>query len=262
MTTASIKSLSLEIADHKRRLLRFGLVGASGVPVNSTLLYLLTEVGSLNHLVAAALATEATILYNFSLNDRWAFRDAKSDIPWAQRALRYNSVALGGLMISVAVLALLTHFLDLNYLVANLFAIGAATLWNYAVNSCFTWSTASVSSLSVSSLTAPSSAKELAPRRAWRQACKGRDHRVSQKRTFSPGATAAYRSRPSHLATEAAQKRVLSRRKLGVYPRLCKVRSQRRTTIAVASLTGVGSLSSSRTDSIFSRRVFLARTES
>ena len=236
MTTASIKSLSLEIADHKRRLLRFGLIGASGVLVNSTLLYLLTEASSLNHLVAAALATEATILYNFSLNDRWAFRDAKSDIPWAQRALRYNCVALGGLMISIAVLALLTHFLSLNYLFANLFAIGAATLWNYAVNSCFTWSTAPASSLSVGSLTGPSSAKELAPRRVWRQACKGRDHRVSQKRTFSPGAPAAYRSR-STLATEAAQKRILSRRKLRAYPRLSKVlpqRSYERTTIAVA----------------------------
>ncbi len=50
------------IAAHARCLVRFGLVGASGVVVNTALLYVLIEVGGLNHLVAALLATEAAIL--------------------------------------------------------------------------------------------------------------------------------------------------------------------------------------------------------
>ena len=196
----SLKPPSLGIADHKHRLLRFGLVGASGVLVNSALLYLLTQAGGLNHLVAAALATEATIFYNFSLNDRWAFRDAKPGISWARRALRYNFVALGGLMISVAVLAMLTYFLDLNYLVANLLAIGAATLWNYAVNSCFTWSTVPLGSPSARSLATPSSARGLASRRAYPRARKGR----SEKAPALPNSL--------HSITEATQKKSLSKR--------------------------------------------------
>jgi dolichol-phosphate mannosyltransferase len=161
-----LKSLGLVMADH-RRLVRFGLVGASGVLVNSALLYLLAEAGGLNHLVAAALATEASILYNFSLNDRWAFRDAKPGISWARRALRYNSVALAGLVISLLVLAVLTYSLNLGYLFANLFAIGAATLWNYAVNSCFTWPTVSLGSPSANLLAMPSSTKKLVPTKAY-----------------------------------------------------------------------------------------------
>ncbi len=129
------------VTRHARRLVRFCLVGTSGVVVNITLLYLLTETGGLNYLVAAVFATEAAILNNFLLNDRWTFSDVKPGTSWLQRGLRYNSVALVGLVISVAVLAGLTYLLSLHYLVANLFAIGAGTLWNYTASSYFTWAT-------------------------------------------------------------------------------------------------------------------------
>lgn len=135
------------VTRHVRRLVRFCLVGASGVVVNTALLYLLTEVGGMNHLVAAVFATEAAIINNFLLNDRWTFADVESANSWLRRALRYNSVALVGLAISVAVLAGLTYTLGLHYLVANLFAIGVGTLWNYTGSSLFTWSTFKIPSI-------------------------------------------------------------------------------------------------------------------
>lgn len=128
-----------QIVMHSRYLIRFGLVGASGVLVNTTLLYLLTEISGLHHLVAAVFATEVAILSNFVLNDRWTFRNSKRDTSVMRRALRYNFIALGGLVISVAMLAMLTHYLDFYYLFANLFAIGTATLWNYAASRSWNW---------------------------------------------------------------------------------------------------------------------------
>lgn len=125
--------------EHGRHLVRFGLVGVSGVLVNYALLYLLVGVGGLNHLVAAALATEAAILGNFALNDLWTFRDVRPNSTRMRRALRYNLLASFGLVISVVVLAALTHLSSLHYLFANLFAIGAATLWNYGANRSWTW---------------------------------------------------------------------------------------------------------------------------
>jgi putative flippase GtrA len=127
------------VTRHVRRMVKFGAVGGSGVLVNMTLLYLLAEGGGMNHVVAAALATEAAILWNFTLNDRWTFSDAETAIPWRWRVLRYNSVALFGLAISVCTLAGLTYWFGLHYLVANLFAIGAGTLWNYTGSCRFTW---------------------------------------------------------------------------------------------------------------------------
>lgn len=127
------------VTRHVRRMVRFGTVGASGVLVNMTLLYVLAEMGGMNHVVAGALATEVAIIWNFTLNNSWTFRDAATAIPWQWRALRYNSVALVGLAISVGTLAGLTYVFGMHYLIANLFAIGAGTLWNYTGSCYFTW---------------------------------------------------------------------------------------------------------------------------
>ncbi len=122
-----------------RRFVRFGLVGGVGAVLNTALLYLLVHFGRWSYVPAAAVATETAILSNFVLNDRWTFHDARGRSPWPRRVARYNVVALGGLVVSLVALALLTATLHLHYLVANLMAIGVATLWNYTVNARFTW---------------------------------------------------------------------------------------------------------------------------
>ncbi len=124
---------------HSSRILRFGLVGVSGVVVNTGALYVLTNFGHLFYLLAAIIATEVAIVTNFILNDRWTFGDTHRHVAWAQRFVRYNAICVVGMGISVGVLALLTSVFGVYYLVANLFAIAAATVWNYAINTRFTW---------------------------------------------------------------------------------------------------------------------------
>ena len=134
-----IENIQRRLITHLPRLLRFGLVGGSGIVVNYTLLYLLVERAGMHYLPASAVATEASILSNFMLNDRWTFRDVAGNGRRLGRAARYNLIAGGGLLLSVAVLGLLTGLLNLHYLLANLFAIGVATLWNYVANWRWTW---------------------------------------------------------------------------------------------------------------------------
>lgn len=143
------------VTKHSRRMVRFCSVGILGIVVNTALLYLLTDTGGLNPLISAVFATEAAILNNFLLNDRWTFSDVERVIPWHRRALRYNSVALVGLVISVVTLAGLTHLLGIHYLIANLFAISAGTLWNYTGSSYFTWATLKFSTPSTALLVVP-----------------------------------------------------------------------------------------------------------
>jgi dolichol-phosphate mannosyltransferase len=124
---------------HGRRLTQFGLVGILGVAVNTTVLFLLVQAGHLNHLVAAGISSEVSILGNFALNDRWTFRDVDCTTSWIRRVMQYNAVALSGMVISLLTLAALTLGLGMHYLLANLVAIGTATLSNYALNTRFTW---------------------------------------------------------------------------------------------------------------------------
>ncbi len=118
------------------RLLKFTLVGSSGVVVNTIVLYLGHEVGGLPLLLASALAVETAVISNFLWNNLWTF--SQSSFTW-RRLLKFNLVSLGGLAITVVVLYALVQYLALHYLVANLLAIGVATIWNFLVNSLWTW---------------------------------------------------------------------------------------------------------------------------
>ena len=120
------------------RPLRFGVVGLSGMVVNSAILWVLVRELHLAVTLGSVLATEAAILSNFLLNDRWTFRGAREQ-SFIQRMLRFNGVALGGMAITAGMLTALTRYTHLHLLVANLLAVGAATGWNYVVNSRWTW---------------------------------------------------------------------------------------------------------------------------
>jgi putative flippase GtrA len=127
------------------RPLRFGVVGLSGIVVNSAILWVLVRELHLAVTLGSVIATEAAILANFLLNDRWTFRGASERL-FTQRLLRFNGVALGGMAITAGIPTALAGYTQLPLLVANVLAVGAATGWNYIVNSRWTWNTPQVAS--------------------------------------------------------------------------------------------------------------------
>ena len=123
------------------RFLKFGLVGLSGVLVNEGLLWLLTENLGLYYLLSAAIAVETAIITNFILNDIWTFRDRRTpgNRSLLGRGLKFNLVSLGGLSINIAILWTVTEVVGISYLISNLIGIAGATLWNYTINTLWTW---------------------------------------------------------------------------------------------------------------------------
>jgi dolichol-phosphate mannosyltransferase len=134
------RTLRLGLESHGKRVACFAVVGASGVLVNNAILWFLVEWLRLSPPLAAVVATEAAIVSNFLLNDRWTFRDLRGSRPWAARLASYNVLTLGGLVISVAVLTVLHYWAGVHYLVANLVGIAAGMAWNYGTNRYWTWS--------------------------------------------------------------------------------------------------------------------------
>ncbi len=104
---------------HYRRPLRFGLVGLSGLLVNSAVLWALVRGLAIAIPLASVLATEVAIVSNFALNDRWTFGRVQTTAPRWQRFLRFNGVALGGMLITATLLTLLTSYAPLPLLLAN-----------------------------------------------------------------------------------------------------------------------------------------------
>ncbi len=116
------------------RMLRFGVVGASGVLVNQGLLMALHGGLGLHLWLASPLAIEASILSNFLLNSTWTWRvrERRPAARWLQLALQYHAAtAASAFLGNVGVLLALVHGLGVNYRLANLVGIAAASLANF-----------------------------------------------------------------------------------------------------------------------------------
>lgn len=127
-----------------RRFIKFCLVGGSGVVVNEGILALVTLFTAWSKYVAVIPGIEISIITNFVLNDYFTFRDRKEqNRSYLNRLLRYNAVSIGGALINLGLYSLITGVFGLDSLsgrlFANFIAIIIAFLWNYLVNSWWTW---------------------------------------------------------------------------------------------------------------------------
>ncbi|MCD6248646.1 MAG: GtrA family protein [Hadesarchaea archaeon] len=130
-----------------RRLVKFCLVGASGVGVNLGLLWVLTEYLNIYYLISAGFSIECSILTNFILNEFWTFSDRATDRSakmLASRMIKFNVISAGGLAINIVILGALTELFGIYYMVSALFGIAGATMWNYLANTSVTWRRQSV----------------------------------------------------------------------------------------------------------------------
>ena len=121
------------------RLARFSLVGASGVAVNTGMLWFLRSGAELPLAAASALAIETAIWNNFVLNDAWTFVEERRRRPWWTRAIAFHVTAVSAGAINLGVLLLLVAGSGLNYLIANLIAIAVAAGVNYSLSALWTW---------------------------------------------------------------------------------------------------------------------------
>jgi len=130
------------------RFLRFGLVGLSGLVIDTAMLYLLHGLWGLGLTRSAIAAAEIAIVNNFLWNDRWTFGDmAQSQRQrgkMLKRFLKFNVICLMGLILKVLLLNVLFNVLQINPYVANVLAIAIVTVWNFWVNLKLSWRTSDV----------------------------------------------------------------------------------------------------------------------
>jgi dolichol-phosphate mannosyltransferase len=124
---------------------RFCVVGASGVVVDMSLLFLLSDPKMLGWGLTRSkiLAAEAALVNNFIWNDAWTFGDiAKHQNTFGQRVkrfLKFNAICSLGILFNVVIINVEFNFFHMNRYLANLIAIGLVTLWNYKTSKEFSW---------------------------------------------------------------------------------------------------------------------------
>ena len=122
-------------------VIKFGIVGISGIVVNLGVLYLLVQYLQTNDLLASGIAIELSILNNFIWNDLWTFHaveNRKYSNRW-YRLAAFNVVSAGGVVINLGIFYLLTRWFAVYYLLAQFVGILIAFTWNFLINRNLTW---------------------------------------------------------------------------------------------------------------------------
>ena len=128
------------------RFIKFGIVGASGVVVNLSVLYVGQETifrdvaqETLRLNLSLALAIFIATISNFTWNHRWTWHDRKA-LRSVPIVIQFGQYALA-CWIGIAVQFGLTNLFALlmHYLAANLIAVVIASLFNFVANDLWTF---------------------------------------------------------------------------------------------------------------------------
>jgi dolichol-phosphate mannosyltransferase len=128
-----------------KRFVSFCLIGGSGVVVDMTVLFLLTDARMLawGLYISKILAAEAAIFNNFVWNNVWTFRDVSGNqTEWRayfQRFAKFNLICLVGIGFNLLFLKAQINFLQMNLYVANFVAIFLVSVWNFWMSTKFGW---------------------------------------------------------------------------------------------------------------------------
>lgn len=129
------------ISGELKRIVKFVIVGLTGMGVNMGVLYLLTDKLGLYYIISAAFSWETSIISMFTMHELWTFRDLRgsgsSNV--LRRLLKFNTIRLINPVISLAILSCLTELFGLHYLISNMIAILTVMIWNYLTSLNIVW---------------------------------------------------------------------------------------------------------------------------
>ena len=119
------------------RWLKFNFVGGVGIAVQLAALALFRSVMHLDYLLATALAVETAVIHNFLWHEHFTWKDRTTPglMDSFVRLAKFNATN-GGVSIlgNLLLMRLLVGGLGMNYVAANLIAIGLCSLVNFLVS--------------------------------------------------------------------------------------------------------------------------------
>lgn len=124
------------------KFIKFGIVGASGMVVHFSVLYLFKEVVGLNPFLANSIGFVTAATTNYILNRIWTFRSQEKQV--AVEYLKFILVSVIGLGVNNGTMwitgkLLPDWFNDWRFYLIWVFAVGVTTLWNFFGNMLFTF---------------------------------------------------------------------------------------------------------------------------
>ena len=118
---------------------KFGLVGASGMVVNTIALAFATEALGIHYLASVALATQASTVWNYSLIDGLVFQRQGTIHGTSRRFARYWLLNMSALIGRFPIIWLLTSVLGVHYVISNLLTLVLLFIVRFFVSDRWIW---------------------------------------------------------------------------------------------------------------------------
>lgn len=119
------------------KLLKFGIVGCSGMIIDFGTTYLCKEILKINKFLSNGIGFILAATSNYFLNRNWTFNSQTEDI--GTQYVQFMIVSTIGLGINSLSLYILNEKLKWNFYFSKLIAIAITTIWNFFANLLFTF---------------------------------------------------------------------------------------------------------------------------
>src|SRR5215207_3419306 len=123
----------------RTNFVKFLVVGLTGLLVNSLVLAAFTELSAIHYLVSAAIATQASTLWNFGLTERWVFGQRQTERGFGTRLVSFLLMNNLMLLLRTPIMTLLVSQLGVHYVIANLASLFAMTVFRYLFADKWIW---------------------------------------------------------------------------------------------------------------------------
>lgn len=131
--------LTARLDDAPMRFVRFGLVGLTGLAVNTLALALFTSGAGIHYAISAILATQVSTGWNYAWTELWVFRGREAGRRRSHRALLFFGTNNAAMVLRIPVLMLLTSGFGIHYLVSNILSLLMLTLLRFVLADAWIW---------------------------------------------------------------------------------------------------------------------------
>ena len=129
----------LRVSGAPLRFAGFGLVGATGLLVNTAAFWALAVEAHVHYLLAALIATQGSTLWNFALSERFVFRKTRKRLGLPARTALFFLMNNAALLLRGPMLIALVALLGLGSVLANLISLLALTLIRFSIADSWIW---------------------------------------------------------------------------------------------------------------------------
>jgi len=122
-----------------RQFIKFSIVGTTAAIINFSFFYFLQRWFGLWYLHASVVGFLVSVVFNFSANKLWTFRNRETGHHVWRQLFRFSLVMVTGLTINSVIIYGLTERAGLDSNLSWLFATLAVTVWNFSLNRFWTF---------------------------------------------------------------------------------------------------------------------------